>query len=57
LVRSALLAGLAIVDRTGPAMLEMLHAHALGENRTHFGQLAATMIARDRGQHDRCGCS
>jgi hypothetical protein len=56
-VRSALLAGLAIVERTGPAMLEMLHAHTLGENRTRFGQLAATMIARDRGQHDRCRCS
>jgi hypothetical protein len=46
-----LLAGIAIVERAGPAMLEMLHAHTLGENRTRFGRLAATMIASDRG-HD-----
>jgi hypothetical protein len=50
-LRPALLAGIAIVERAGPAMLEMLHAHALGENRTGFGRLAATMISSDRG-HD-----
>ena len=49
--RPALLAGIAIVERAGPAMLEMLHAHTLGENRTRFGRLAATMIAFDAGHH------
>lgn len=30
------LAGVAIIDRAGPAMLKMLQAHALGENRKRF---------------------
>jgi hypothetical protein len=50
-IRPAPLAGIAIVERAGPAMLEMLHAHTLGENRTRFGRLAATMIASARGHH------
>ena len=47
-LRPALLAGVAIVERAGPAMLEMLHAHTLGENRTRFGRLAAATIGSDR---------
>jgi hypothetical protein len=47
-LRPALLAGVAIVERAGPAMLEMLHAHTLGENRTRFGRLAAATIESDR---------
>ena len=50
-LRPALLAGIAIVERAGPAMLEMLRAHTSGENRTRFGRLAATMIAVDRAHH------
>ena len=38
-------------------MLEMLHAHTLGENRTRFGRLAATMIASDRGHDSPMRCS
>jgi len=47
-LRPALLAGVAIVECAGPAMLEMLHAHTLGENRTRFGRLAAATIGSDR---------
>src|SRR5258707_11501482 len=39
-LRSALLAGVAMVIRGGPAMLEMLQAHTVGENRTRFAHLA-----------------
>ncbi|WP_339692679.1 TniQ family protein [Celeribacter baekdonensis] len=35
-LRPALLAGVAIIERAGPAMLKMLQAHMLGENKTRF---------------------
>lgn len=47
-LRPALLAGIAIVERAGPAMLEMLHAHTLGENRTRFGKLVAQVLAQNQ---------
>jgi len=34
--RSALLAGVAIVERAGPEMLRMLQGHTFGENRNRF---------------------
>lgn len=46
-LRPALLAGIAIVERAGPAILEMLHAYTLGENRAHFGKLAVQMLAQN----------
>jgi hypothetical protein len=51
-LRPALLAGIAIVERAGPAILEMLHAHTLGENRAHFGKLADHMLAQNRTSAD-----
>lgn len=48
-LRPALLAGVAIVERSGPAMIEMLHARLIGENRTRFGRLAGPMIADIQG--------
>jgi hypothetical protein len=39
-LRPVLLAGVAIVERSGPAMVERLHARLIGENRTRFGRLA-----------------
>lgn len=35
-LRPALLAGVAIVEHTGPAMLKMLQGHMLGENKNRF---------------------
>jgi len=35
-IRPALLAGVAIVERAGPAMLKMLQGHMLGENKNRF---------------------
>jgi hypothetical protein len=35
-IRSALLAGAAIVERAGPAMLKMLQGYMLGENKNRF---------------------
>jgi TniQ len=39
-LRPALLAGVAIVERTGPEMLRMLHGHTMGDNRIRFSNLA-----------------
>jgi hypothetical protein len=44
-LRWALLAGVAIVDRAGPAMMRMLQGHTMGENRARFGKLAERSIA------------
>lgn len=35
-IRPALLAGVAIVERAGPAMLKMLQGHMMGENKNRF---------------------
>ena len=35
-IRPALLAGVAIVERTGPPMLKMLQGHMFGENKNRF---------------------
>ena len=51
-LRPALLAGIAIVERAGPAILEMLHAHTLGGNRAHFGKLADHLLAQNRMSAD-----
>ena len=44
--RPALLAGVAIVERAGPEMLQMLRSHTVGENRTRFSILADKMIVQ-----------
>jgi hypothetical protein len=44
-LRWALLAGVAIVDRAGPAIMRMLQGHTMGENRARFGKLAERSIA------------
>jgi hypothetical protein len=46
-LRPALLVGIAIVERAGPAMLEMLHAHMIGENRTRVGRLIDHVLAQN----------
>ncbi|MEM9477728.1 MAG: hypothetical protein AAGA71_20760 [Pseudomonadota bacterium] len=35
-IRTAVLAGVAIVERAGPEMLQMLQAHTFGHNRNRF---------------------
>ncbi len=47
-MRPALLAGIAIVERTGPEMLRMLRGHMIGENKVRFTDAAESMIARAR---------
>ena len=47
-MRPALLAGVAIVERTGPEMLRMLRGHMIGENKVRFTDAAESMIARAR---------
>ncbi|CDX20751.1 conserved hypothetical protein [Mesorhizobium plurifarium] len=44
-MRPALLAGVAIVERSGPEMLRMLRGHMMGENRVRFSDAAENMIA------------
>lgn len=46
-LRPALLAGISIVNRHGPKILEMLHGHTVGENRTRFGKLVAEILAQN----------
>ncbi|MCW5710696.1 TniQ family protein [Shinella sp.] len=45
-LRPALLAGVAIVERTGPEMLRMLRGHMMGDNRARFSDAAENIIAR-----------
>jgi hypothetical protein len=47
-LRPALLAGVAIVDRAGPGILQMLQNHTLGDNRARFGELAEKVIGHAR---------
>lgn len=49
-LRPALLAGVAMVELIGPAMLEMLETHTLGENRNRFGNLVARMTGQRAGR-------
>jgi hypothetical protein len=44
-LRPALLAGVSIVERQGPAILAWLQSKALGQNRTRFSELASTMLS------------
>ena len=43
-LRPALLAGVSIVEREGPAMLGWLQSKTIGQNRTRFSELATTML-------------
>jgi hypothetical protein len=45
-LRPALLAGVAIVERTGPEMLRMLRGHMMDDNMVRFANAAENMIAR-----------
>jgi hypothetical protein len=47
-MRPALLAGVAIVERAGPEMLQMLRGHMMGDNRARFNEATESMIARIR---------
>lgn len=44
-IRPALLAGVAIIDRAGPAMLKMLQGHMLGENKNRFVEATDHLIS------------
>ncbi len=44
-IRPALLAGVAIIDRAGPAMLKMLQEHVLGDNRKRFVMATDHLVA------------
>lgn len=43
-LRPALLAGVSIVERQGPAMLAWLQSKTIGQNRTRFSELATPML-------------
>ena len=47
MLAASLISGITVVECAGPAILEMLHAHTLGENRAHFGKLAAHILDPD----------
>ncbi|ESY66386.1 hypothetical protein X743_28600 [Mesorhizobium sp. LNHC252B00] len=47
-LRPALLAGVAIVERVGPEMLQMLRGHMMGDNRVRLTDATENMIARAR---------
>jgi hypothetical protein len=51
-MRSALLAGIAIVERAGPEMLRMLSGHMMGENRIRFTEVIERMLAQARRSND-----
>ena len=44
-LRPALLAGVSIVERQGPAMLAWLQNKTIGQNRTRFSELVTTMLS------------
>lgn len=47
-LRPALLAAVAIVEREGPKMLEVLQGHTMGTNRTRFGEFVASILGQKR---------
>ena len=47
-LRSALLAGVAIVERAGPEMLQMLRGHMMGDNRARFTDAVESLIGQAR---------
>lgn len=47
-LRPALLAGVAIVERAGPEMLQMLRGHMMGDNRARFTDAIESLIAQAR---------
>ncbi len=49
-LRPALLAGVAIVERAGPMMLEMLERQMLGENRARFAEIAGKTLTQIAAQ-------
>jgi hypothetical protein len=44
-LRPALLAGVSIVERQGPAMLAWLQSKTIGQNRARFSELASAMLS------------
>jgi len=46
-IRTALLAGVAIVERAGPGMLNMLRGHMMGENQVRFTAAFDRLMAQD----------
>jgi len=44
-LRPALLAGVSIVERQGPAILAWLQSKTIGQNRTRFSELASNMLS------------
>lgn len=44
-MRPALLAGVAMVERAGPEMLQMLRGHMMGENKVRFTDAVESLIA------------
>lgn len=49
-LRPALLGDVAMVERIGPTMLEMLETHTLGDNRNRLGNLVAKMTCQGAGR-------
>lgn len=45
-LRPALLAGVGIVERAGPEMLQMLRGHMMGDNRVRFTEAVQSMIGQ-----------
>lgn len=52
-LRPALLPGVSIVERQGPAMLAWLQSKTIGKNRTRFSELATPMLGTTRAREIR----
>ena len=47
-LRPTLLAGVAIVERSGPKIIAELHGRTIGAYHAHFGAIAAGIVASSR---------
>ena len=50
-LRPALLAGIAIVERSGPKIIAELHGRTIGAYHAHFGTIAASILAPNLQSH------
>src|SRR5271166_256992 len=50
-LRPALLAGIAIVERSGPRIIAELHGRTIGAYYAHFGTIAAGILAPNLQSH------
>jgi hypothetical protein len=56
-LRPALLAGIAMVERSGPEMLQMLQSHMKGENKARFSSAINEIMRRTCRSPRHLNCS